>query len=364
MSSDIASTLGKGSIAKFGARNPAFVCVISYTATSEIPGLTAAGANPELIKYTSAADAEFLYYGRCRCIDAVPATPDGKPTPALITRAALMHARIPKVIVDAGAKIKPSIPLVSFGLESGGDISKGIAMEVSAAKQAFEYGELVGRELAGWSDLVVIGESIPGGTTTALAVLTALGVDARFKVSSSLPDNPHELKNRIVDIAMARSVKSGTVVSPFEAVGLFGDPMMPTVAGIANGAVGAGSKAMLAGGTQMAAILLLLKRLGTPLARVCIGTTSYVMHDKSSDLGGLVNQIAPGVPVISCDLHLDASAKPGLRAFAQGFVKEGVGAGGTSIAAMFKSKYLTARTLLKAVEMEYETSIEGVTRPA
>ena len=46
------------------------------------------------------------------------------------------------------------------------------------------------------SDLIVVGESIPGGTTTALAVLRALGIDARFKVSSSMPENPHNLKTR------------------------------------------------------------------------------------------------------------------------------------------------------------------------
>src|SRR5437867_969257 len=114
----------KLAIKKFATKNPVFICVISYTATSEIPGLTVAGANPELVKYTSPADAEFLYYGRCKCIDVVPATPDGKPTPALITRAALQTAGIPFLVVDAGAKIRPSIPYVSFGLEPGRNIMK------------------------------------------------------------------------------------------------------------------------------------------------------------------------------------------------------------------------------------------------
>src|SRR5207237_5091635 len=128
------------SIEKFATKNPVFVCVISYTATSEIPGLTAAGANPELIKYTSAADAEFLYYGQCKCIDVVPATPDGKPTPALITRAALRTAGIPLLIVDAGAKVKPSIPYVSFGLEPGRNIMKENVMDGSMARPEFEFG--------------------------------------------------------------------------------------------------------------------------------------------------------------------------------------------------------------------------------
>ena len=33
--------------------NPIFICVISYTRTSEIPGITMAGANAELLKFTS-----------------------------------------------------------------------------------------------------------------------------------------------------------------------------------------------------------------------------------------------------------------------------------------------------------------------
>jgi hypothetical protein len=39
-------------------------------------------------------------------------------------------------------------------------------------------------------------------------------------------------------------------------------------------------------------------------------------------------------------------------------VKEGVGAGGASLAAMLKSNKLTGRKLMKAVEKEYELSIE------
>ena len=76
----------KASVTDFIGKNPIFVCVTSYTETSQIPGITIAGADPELIPCTPAADAEFLYYGRCKSISGVPATPDGIPTPALITR--------------------------------------------------------------------------------------------------------------------------------------------------------------------------------------------------------------------------------------------------------------------------------------
>ncbi len=347
----------KSAVAKFATKNPVFSCVISHTATSEIPGLTVAGANPELVKLTSPADAEFLHYGACRCIPGVPATPDGKPTPAIITRSVLTLAEIPLLVVEAGTKVKPSIPAVSFNLKPGGNISIEDAMDIRDVRKAVEYGTALGSQLAKIADLVVIGESIPGGTTTALAVLTVLGVDARFKVSSSMPENPHALKNKVVAQAISRTQKH--VTDPLEAVALVGDPMMSSVAGIASGAIMEGVKVMLAGGTQMAPVLAILKGLGAPLKNVCVGTTKYVAEDRSSDLAGLVRAVAPGVQVLSCDLHLEKSVKPGLRAFAEGFVKEGVGAGGASIAAMIKSKgRITGKKLLKKIEQEYTTAIE------
>lgn len=318
-----------------------------------------AGANPELVKYTSPADAEFLYYGRCMCIAGVPATPDGKPTPALITRTALRAAEIPLFVVEAGTKVRPAIPAISLGVRHGGNISIEDAMETGDVERALEYGRMTGGQLARTSDLVVVGESIPGGTTTALAVLTALGVDAKFKVSSSMPENPHQLKNRVVATAIARAKIVPGRVPVLQAVAQVGDPMMPAVAGIARGVLESGAKVMLAGGTQMAAVLAVLKGLGVPLAGACIGTTTYVASDPSSDLAGLVKAISPKVPVLACDLHLGQSSKPGLQAYANGFVKEGVGAGGSSIAAILKTKgRLGGKKLLKLIEQEYEASIE------
>jgi uncharacterized protein (TIGR00303 family) len=353
--------MGPSSITRFVTRNPVFVCVISYTATSEIPGLTAAGANPELIKYTSPADAEFLYYGKCKCIDAIPATPDGKPTPALLTRTALLQGEIPSLIVDAGSKVKPSVPYVSFGLDPGGDITKNDAMSPACAMQALRYGEIMGRELARLSDLVVVGESIPGGTTTALAVLTALGIDAKYKVSSSMPENPHALKNKVVESALIRAgLKPRIKLSGIEVVSAVGDPMMLAVAGIAAGALAAGSKVMLAGGTQMTAVANVMKSLGVGLKNLCIGTTSYVAQDTSSDLAGLARAVSVDLPVLACDLHLEESRKPGLCAFSKGYVKEGVGAGGASLTSMLRSKKITGRKLMRAVEKEYESCIENL----
>lgn len=317
--------------------------------------MTVAGANPELLKLTSPADAEFLHYGKCRCMPGAPATPDGKPTPAVITRAALKLAEIPLLVVEAGTKIKPAIPAVSFDLRPGGNIFTEDAMSIDDVHKAAGYGQALGAQLAKASDLVVVGESIPGGTTTALAVLTALGIDAKFKISSSMPENPHRLKNEVVAQAISRAKP---MKDAMQAVARVGDPMMPSVAGIAAGAAQSGAKVMLAGGTQMAPVLAILKNL-VSMKNICIGTTKYVAGDKSADLASLVKSVAPSVPVLSCDLHFEKSKRPGLRAFAEGFVKEGVGAGGSSIAAMIKSKgKINGKKLLSAIEKEYALSIE------
>ena len=346
---------------RFSTKHPLLALVISHTGTSEIPGITVAGANPELVKRTPAADSEFLYYGHCKCIDSVPATPDGKPTPAIITRGALSSAKIPLLVIDAGAQVKPSIPFISFGLEPGKNILHHDAMDRPQVEKAFSYGVQLGRQLAFAVDLLVIGESIPAGTTTALATLSALGIDAKFKVSSSMPENPHELKNNIVTNAMQRSgISFGQLKDdPIGAVSALGDPMIPTVAGIAVGAIDSGTRVLLAGGTQMCTVLAILKSFGRDLNKICIGTTSYLASDATSNIAGLLSSISNDVPILAANLHLAESSKAGLQAFAKGFVKDGAGAGGSSIAAMLKSNgEIDGRVLLSAIEKEYELSIE------
>ena len=347
-------------IRKVSGKNFHFVCVISYTETCEIPGITVAGADAELVKYTPAADAEFLYHGECRCIDTVPATPDGKPTPALITRAALRSVDIPLTVVDAGSRVKPDLPFVSLDLEQGRNIIHGRALDITMVKKAFENGVELGSKLGKTAENIVIGESIPAGTTTALGVLMAMGIDARYKVSSSMPENPHELKLSTVERGMkVSSLTLGSLANkPFEAIAHLGDPMIPAVAGIASGA-SKSSSVMLAGGTQMAAVASVIGAMDrNALNNTVVGTTRYILDDKTSDIRELIRTVAD-LPILSSDPHLDKSRKNGLRAYANGFVKEGVGAGGACIAAMLKSDgMIDGNRLLHEIEREYERAIE------
>ncbi len=326
-------------------KNFLFSLVISYTETCEIPGITFAGANTDLIKYTPPADAEYLYYGNCKSIKTIPMTPDGKPTPALLTKTSLESSSIPHVVINAGSKIPPQLPFIQTGLPSGENISITPAMSDSQVSQAIDYGRIVGRTLASISDCLIIGESIPGGTTTALAVLRALGYQA--KVSSSIPTNPVILKNQIAGMALERLDSE----NPYHIIAQVGDPMIPFVTGMLSTASEI-NPVMLAGGTQMAAVLALASKIGFNEKNTAIGTTCYISNDKSANFKYLISEIAD-IPAISVNPQLEKSKISGLRAFSEGFAKEGVGAGGSIIASLVKSKNNSSK-FLELAEDEYD----------
>jgi len=346
-------------IKRIEGKNPLFICVIGTTETAKIPGISAAGKNPELTDYTPAADAELLLLERVMCTNNIPVTPEGIPTPALITRSALRLADIPVLVVSGGTRVKPKAPYINLGGEHGGDIRTGVG--VKNPREILERARVLGQNLAKIAKYLVIGESIPGGTTTALGIMLAMGIDARLKVSSSMPDNPHDLKIRVVEEGMnASRISFGNLANdPIKAISYLGDPMMPALAGIA---MAAASKVpvLLAGGTQMAAILVILKALDSSvLDNIAIGTTRWIISDNSSDLKGLITQIAD-VPIMAADLDFSRSRFDGLKVYEEGAVKEGVGAGGASISAILKSRgSITKEALLNEVEEIYEKIVQG-----
>ncbi len=318
-----------------------FLFTVGNTLTAEIPGITVAGANMDLIKFTPPADIELLYYGKCRVIPFPPATPDGKPTPALITYTSLRLTGIPFFVVDSGLIVKPDVPLIDVKAPVGKNIEKEKAMEYEKAKHCFELAKTLGEKLSKLVDVVVIGESIPAGTTTAGAVLKALGIEN--KVSSSMPENPVELKKKVIEKAVSRL--NGDE-STLEIVSSVGDPVILVASAIACGSK---KPVVFAGGTQMAAVAHVAIRMG--FKNGYIVTTKYVAEDDSSD----IHTISP-LPVISVDPMLGKSKKKGLRAYEEGFVKEGVGAGGATLLAY--SRGIAPERFLVEIEKDYERIVE------
>jgi uncharacterized protein (TIGR00303 family) len=341
-------------------KNPLFLCVIGVTETAKIQGISAAGANPEITDYTPPADVELLHFGKCKCIPGVPVTPDGIPTPALITMSALKLADIPTLVVNAGLKVKPHVPFVELGGSPGRDIRTGKALD--NAEEVLNNAKVAGENLAKTADYLVIGESIPGGTTTALSVMLAMGVDAKEKVSSSMPINPHDLKIKTAEAGLeAAEVEVGEFADePIMAVSSVGDPMQPALAGLVLGAA-KHMPVIMAGGTQMAAVLAVVNASNPDvLDNVSIGTTRWIVSDKTADLKALIARIAD-VPVLAADLDFSNSKFDGLKAYEAGIVKEGVGCGGASIAAMLKTNgKVTKNVLLKEIENNYKQLVGSV----
>jgi len=344
---------GKNFLKKLSGKKTFFICTIGTTETAKIPGISAAGKHPELTDYTPPADVELLLLGKCKCIHGVPVTPEGIPTPALITMSALGLANIPALAVSGGLGVQPRVPFLELGAKPGRDIRTGKA--VDNVEEVLQRAKLAGEILSKTADYLIVGESVHGGTTTALSVLLAMGVDAKGKVSSSMPQNPHELKIKTAKAGLkAAGIELGALSNdPVKAISCVGDSMMPAFAGLVLGTAGK-IPVLMAGGTQIGAVLAIVNALEPSiLDNVAIGTTRWIIMDKTADLKGIVTQIAD-IPILAADLDFSQSKFDGLKAYEAGAVKEGVGAGGAAIAAMLKSKgAITKKILLREIEKNY-----------
>jgi uncharacterized protein (TIGR00303 family) len=298
------------------AENPLFVGILANTMLSTVPGVSGAGPTAAKTLLTPVLDAELITNGAIKSVPARPNTPTGCPTPATITRAMMELLDISPLFINAGLVHTPTVPCLDLYGLPGEDPRYSDA--VPEANDIFLKGESVGRLLSGYSDLLVLGECVPGGTTTALCVLRALGYPAR--VSSSYVTNPVGIKEEICETVMARA-GSLNPECPLEIVRIAGDPMMAAAAGIVSGSRG---DVILAGGTQMLAVAAVLKAMGKKLPGIAM--TCYVRDDPVADISGTGRAI--GVKIYSVDPGFGKIGHPGLARYCIGEVKEGMGAGG------------------------------------
>ncbi len=298
-----------------------FVLIGASTATARIDGISAAGTNPEAMAHTPSVDLEIVAYGQPVQSPVVPLSPTGCPTPAVVTRAVRERRGFDVLALDAGLACETAAPTVSLGGEAGGDIRQ--SRPVESAADIFDSARQLGESLP--DDHLLIGETIPGGTTTALGVLTALG--ERATVSSSLPENPLTLKQRVVEEGLDASGLSpgGAAGNPVEAVASMGDPMLAAAAGVTVGALDSGKTVTLAGGTQMAAAGALVRHAGvdSPLS---LATTSFVAADETAEIRSLAADLDLDCTVT--DPAFDECDHPAMDGYVAGEAKEGVGMGG------------------------------------
>lgn len=297
------------------------VLVAGTTRTALIDGISAAGASPELMARTPSIDAELLVYGEPVSSDVIPVSPTGCPTPAVVTRAVREAVGFPVTVVDGGLGTETRAPTVDVGAPPGRDVREGTA--VPSATGVVERARAFGRSLP--DDELYLAETIPGGTTTAAAILRALGYDVG--VSSSLPENPLDLKRRVVDEALAASdvEPGGLSATPIEAVERVGDPVQATLAGVTIGALETGTDVRLAGGTQLVATAALVRSMGV-LDPLSLATTAFVARDSTADLDAAADAVALDVTVT--DPGFEASEHVAMERYVAGEGKEGVGMGG------------------------------------
>jgi uncharacterized protein (TIGR00303 family) len=345
---------GRAFAARWRGQRMAFWCVLAHTDTCLIPGISSAGVSEAVRPLTPAADAEVVSLGAPRCLPLVPSNPLGAPGPAGITRAALRLAGLEAHFVGAGLHVWPESACLRVGEIPGGGINLGRG--AVDAQALFETGRQLGREIGAQTSCIVLGESVPGGTTTALAVLLALGYAAEGRVSGSMPGNAHPLKTRIAFEALqaAHFAPGDARKDPLAAVRYVGDPMQPLAAGIALGAAFAGSDVLLAGGSQMIAVAALMHALAgeSVFERVAIGTTRWVVEDPAADVAGLARDISPDLALLAATLDFTGSRHAGLRSYERFMVKEGVGAGGACIATLLAGSSL--EELQVAIDTVYD----------
>lgn len=346
-------------------QRPHFACVLGFTETGLVPGISAAGATPTDRQYTAIADAEFLYNGP-QGSPAYPLPPlDVGASPVLISRAIVAEQRLPLSLFNAGLPISPAVPTIDLGGAPARCLSSGQAMTLATVEHLLQQGLRWGATLGATTALLILGECVVGGTTTALAVLTGLGFAAAGKVNSSHPTCNHHQKWALVQKGLQRSglwiakadrpVQSASChqPSPLEIVAAVGDSMQIVVAGMAI-AASRNSGVLLAGGTQMLAVYALLRaiaqthNLAWQPEQVVVGTTRWVADDATGDTVGLANLVSD-VPLIATQLSFARSRYKQLQAYEQGFVKEGVGAGGCAIAAHLYQGWSQAK-LLAAID--------------
>ncbi|MFB6091034.1 MAG: nicotinate-nucleotide--dimethylbenzimidazole phosphoribosyltransferase [Halobellus sp.] len=297
------------------------ILVAGATETGTIDGISAAGASREALLHTPGADAELLTFGDVVRAPAVPVSPTGCPTPAVVTRAVRELLDFDVTVVDGGLARPTGAPTVSVGAKPGRDIRE--ADPVGTAPGAFTAAREFGRSLP--DDRVVVGETIPGGTTTAMAVLRALGEDG-IETSSSLPENPLDLKREVVSDALAASdIEPGQAAhTPELAARFVGDPVLAVASGLVAGALESGTEVVLGGGTQMLAVAALVRHAGVPRPAT-LATTTYL----ASDVPELESAAADfDLDLVVSDPGFDAPEAGPLSAFADGVAKEGAVMGG------------------------------------
>jgi len=327
-----------------------FMLALSNSKTANIAGITQAGI-PNMIYLTPTLDSEFVCTGEVRSLDNIAETPKGVPTPALITRAIHLLAPYGRVeLLNLGLEIEPKVnyfKLHNFDINPSQSIAKGADID---AQEVFQKGIAFGQAYECKDEYIILGESVPSGTTTAMA--TAIGL--RYKVkecfSSSFKEVPNDIREKTLKLALSHIAPKDDI---FQILSKVSDNMLIFNAGFILG-LNNKTKIVLAGGTQMACVLLIVDKMlklmgGTmPSSNLALCTTKWVANDEKSDIKALLELLSFPINAYYSDFDFSQTNHPALKLYDEGEAKEGVGAGGALMYGFLNS--LSAKTITKKVE--------------
>jgi len=170
--------------------------VIAGTNTSQIQGISAAGINAKSRRITALADAEFLLKGASKDHKYKLPLLNAGVTPALISHVCSKLINIYPVIIPLGIGVKPyfnHLVVEDRDLGPSNCLTTGKSMSKERVINLYEGGLAIGKSS---KQPILISESVPGGTTTAQAVMEAFDLRVSNLVGSSLFKAPRELKEK------------------------------------------------------------------------------------------------------------------------------------------------------------------------
>ncbi|MEM7062947.1 MAG: nicotinate mononucleotide-dependent phosphoribosyltransferase CobT [Cyanobacteria bacterium P01_B01_bin.77] len=354
---------------RYQGQRPCYVCVLGFTETALVPNISAAGNTPEARMLTAVADAEFIYDGPSAAPDYPLPPLEAGVSPALLARAVIAGQALPVYVFNAGLPHRPSIPHIDLDGAVANCVSSGQALPLTKVKQLFNaglhWGDILGRRFA--DSYLLLSECVVAGTTTAQAVLTALGFDVVGLMGSSHPTCNHGQKTVLIKTGLTGLTDCLEVDGErgvWSAIAAVGDPMQPFILGMAL-AASHHSGVLLAGGSQMIAVYTMLQRLGTQHPwdsdNVVLGTTRWIVNDATSQFLALARTV-PIPPIMSSQFSFRQSRYPQFTIFEQGYIKEGVGAGGCLIAGHLYQHWQQTRTL-QAMETLLERCLKTSALP-
>ena len=326
-----------------------FLLAGSVTKTCNIEGITQAGI-PGKISYTPTLDAEFITTQKLFSMPELAETPSGVPSPALITRAVHNLCKFATVeTLDIGLEIEPQqTNLHRFGITPSESITEGVGID---AEEVFAKGMAFGRSYEMKGSYIILGESTPSGTTTATATALALGYDVENDFSSSFLNVPNSVRSQTIKAALSLINDDMT---NFEKLSLVSDNMLIFCAGFLLEA-SRRFHVVLAGGTQMAACLLVADSLREDVLmrlkseNITLATTGWVVNDSHSNIKKILENLSYTPHAIYTEFSFTEAEIPVLKKYDEGEAKEGVGAG--AALAYANTNKLTNKEVLDAVEL-------------